>query len=176
MSPARRSCSSPSASVHRSLPQLGQWVSDESSHSPHASQCFPARFVGRPFESSSKNMSDIAEVISRSSLLPVTARVVTRIIAPACDTAVLQASTGPPPSQVSTAGRSYTPECSLTMNPESTRSGQSSSYEKSTGELPRSYPSTPQYTKRNVLNLSRSRSSSETATCRSNQSMLIEPT
>ncbi len=59
--------------IHRSLPQLGQWVSDESSHSPHASQCFPARFVGRPSESSSIDMSDIAEIISRSSLLPVAA-------------------------------------------------------------------------------------------------------
>ena len=88
MSPTRPACSSLSASVHRSLPQLGQWVSDESSHSLHASQCFPARSVGRLSESLSKNMSDIAEVISRSSLLPVAARVVARIIAPACDTAV----------------------------------------------------------------------------------------
>jgi len=43
------------------LPQLGQWVSDESSHSLQASQCFPERVEPPPDEPpvSSSNMSDI---------------------------------------------------------------------------------------------------------------------
>ena len=61
MSPAVRPGSPLSASGHLALPQLGQWVSDESSHSLQASQCFPER-LEPPFDESplsSSNMSDI---------------------------------------------------------------------------------------------------------------------
>ena len=56
------------AICYRSLPQLGQWVSDESSHSPHASQCFPER-VEPPADESPESSSNMLDIIR--DLLPL---------------------------------------------------------------------------------------------------------